>query len=301
MQQLNYHHLYYFFVTAREGSIMRAAELLHLTPQTVSGQISTFEDYLGKKLFDRKGKRLILNQQGQYVYSYAEDIFSLGAELLQNLKQQEPGSQLLFTIGVTDIIPKVLAFDLFKTCLDHEENLKLVCKEGDLDSLLVDLALNKIDIIFSDQPLPPGANVKAYNHFVGETGMTFFADPSLSKKMQGEFPQSLDKFPMLLPGEKSTQRVELTAWFDRLNIVPDIVAEFEDSALMKLFGQSGYGVFCAPSPIAEHVAEQYQVDVIGASSEITEDFYLISPERKLKHPAALHLFEFASEMITGKK
>lgn len=297
MQQLNYHHLYYFYVTAREGSIMRAASLLHLTPQTVSGQIATFEDYLGKKLFDRKGKRLILNQQGQFVYSYAEDIFSLGSELLQNLKQKESSHHLQFTIGVTDIIPKVLAFDLFRTCIDYDENLKLVCKEGDLESLLGDLALNKLDLIFSDQPLPPGGNIKAYNHFVGETGMTFFAEQSLAEKLQSGFPLSLHRAPMLLPGEKSTLRVELIAWFDRLGIVPDIAAEFEDSALMKLFGQGGYGVFCAPSPIAEHVTKQFQVEVVGSTNDIREDFYLISPERKLKHPAALHLFEFANKMI----
>lgn len=301
MQQLNYHHLYYFYVTAREGSIMRAAELLHLTPQTVSGQISTFEDYLDKKLFDRKGKRLILNQQGQYVYSYAEDIFSLGTELLQNLKNKEASHQLHFTIGVTDIIPKVLAFDLFKTCLDYDESLKLICNEGDLESLLADLALNKLDIIFSDQPLPPGGNIKAYNHYVGETGMAFFAKAELAEKLTSDFPKCLHQFPILLPGEKSTQRVELLAWFDRLGIVPDVVAEFEDSALMKLFGQSGYGVFCAPAPIAEHVKEQYQVEIIGMTEEISEDFYLISPERKLKHPAALHLFEYASELIANKK
>lgn len=280
---------------------MRAAELLHLTPQTVSGQISTFEDYLGKKLFDRKGKRLILNQQGQYVFSYAEDIFSLGTELLQNLKNKEASHQLHFTIGVTDIIPKVLAFDLFKTCLDYDENLKLICKEGDLNSLLADLALNKIDIIFSDQPLPPGGNIKAYNHYVGETGMAFFAKPELAEKMSGDFPRSLHQFPTLLPGEKSTQRVELMAWFDRLGIMPDVVAEFEDSALMKLFGQAGYGVFCAPSPIAEHVKKQYQVEIVGITEDISEDFYLISPERKLKHPAALHLFEFASKVIAKKQ
>lgn len=297
MQQLNYHHLYYFFVTAREGSIMRAAELLHVTPQTVSGQISTFEDYLGKKLFDRKGKRLVVNQQGQYVYSYAEDIFSLGTELLQNLQHQESGHQLHFTIGVTDIIPKVLAFDLFRTCLDYDENLKLICKEGGLDSQLAELALNKVDIIFSDQPLPPGGHIKAYNHFVGETGMAFFATKEIASKIAADFPKSLHHCPTLLPGEKSTQKVELLAWFDRINIVPDIVAEFEDSALMKLFGQAGYGVFCAPAPIAEHVKQQYQVEVVGVTNEIREDFYLISPERKLKHPAALHLFEFASDLI----
>lgn len=297
MQQLNYHHLYYFYVTAREGSIMRAAELLHLTPQTVSGQIATFEDYLGKKLFDRKGKRLILNQQGQFVYSYAEDIFSLGSELLQNLKQKDSGHHLHFTIGVTDIIPKVLAFDLFRTCLDHDDNLKLVCKEGDLHSLMADLALNKLDLIFSDQPLPPGGNVKAYNHFVGETGLAFFANPSNATALRADFPKSLHQTPFLLPGEKSTQRVELTAWFDRLGIVPDVVAEFEDSALMKLFAQSGYGVFGAPATIAQHVTQQYDLEVIGTTQDITEDFYLISPERKLKHPAALHLFEFANKMI----
>lgn len=300
MQQLNYHHLYYFFVTAREGSIMRAAELLHLTPQTVSSQISTLEDYLGKKLFDRRGKRLILNETGNYVFSYAEDIFRLGTELQQNLKQKVGGHHLQFTIGVTDIIPKVLAFDLFKTCLDYDDSLKLICKEGDLNSLLADLAVSKLDIIFSDHPLPPGSHIKAYNHFVGETGIAFFAKKNLQLQLIQEFPHSLHNQPILLPGEKSTQKVELQAWFDRLSIMPDVIAEFEDSALMKLFGQAGYGVFCAPVPIAKHVMEQYDVDLIGTTMDIREDFYLISPERKLKHPASLHLFNVAKELINLK-
>ncbi len=300
MQQLNYHHLYYFYVTAREGSIIRAAESLNLTPQTISGQIATLEDYLGKQLFERRGKRLFLNETGNYVFSYAEDIFRLGSELQQNLKHQGSGHHLQFTIGVTDIIPKVLAFDLFKTCLDNDDSLKLVCKEGDLNSLLADLAVSKLDIIFSDHPLPTNSNIKAYNHFVGETGMAFFSTKDSCEALSENFPQSLHKHSLLLPGEKSTQKAELQAWFDRLSIAPDVVAEFEDSALMKLFGQAGYGVFCTPIPIAQHVMEQYNVELIGTTTDITEDFYLISPERKLKHPASLHLFSAAKELVKTK-
>lgn len=297
MQQLNYQHLYYFYVTAKEGSIVKAAEVLHLTPQTISGQIAIFEDHLQQKLFQRKGKRLVINKHGQYVLNYAEDIFGLGAELLQNLRHQVQGQQLNFTIGITNIVPKVLAFDLFRTCLDNNQQLKLVCKEGDLDNLLAELALNRVDLIFSDRPLPPDHHLKAYNHFVGESGMSFFANESVAKSLNGEFPYCLHQCPILLPGEKSTQIVELRAWFNRLNIVPQVVAEFEDSALMKLFGQSGYGVFCTPTPIAEHVKAQFDVEIIGSTKEVREDFYLISPERKLTHSASSHLFQFARDLI----
>lgn len=299
MHQLNYHHLYYFYVTAREGSIAKASEILHLTPQTVSSQIATLESYFNAKLFERTGKSLLVNGTGKHVYSYAEDIFGLGSELVNSLKQRSSIQHKQFNVGITNIVPKILSFDLFKTCFDYSKDLKLICKEGDLNSLLADMAINKIDIIFSDRPLPPETRVKAYNHFVGETGMSFFTSAERAERITKDFPKSLDGVPMILPGEKSTQHIELLAWFERENIQPDIVAEFEDSALMKLFGQSGIGVFCSPTPSAKHVMQQYQVVEVGRSDAIREDYYLISPERKLKHPASMHLFEEAKAIICG--
>ncbi|MDX1692482.1 MAG: transcriptional activator NhaR [Ketobacteraceae bacterium] len=297
MAQLNYHHLYYFYVIAREGSIVSAAKMLHLTPQTVSGQLSAFEGYLGNQLFDRKGKRLVLNELGKMTYSYAEDIFSLGNELQQALNHQQAGHQIIFTVGVTDVIPKVFSFDLLKTCFAMEEPIRLICREGDLDSLLAELALSKVDLIISDRPLTPGSPIKAYSHQLGDTGLTFYSTKRNAKRLSKGFPESLDQEPFLISGDKSTQRTNLMAWFNELQINPQIVAEFDDSALMKFFGQSGYGVFCTPTIIEQHVTEQYNVAIIGRTREVGEQFYGISPERKLKHPGVKHLVDNARDMF----
>lgn len=298
MSQLNYHHLYYFYVIAREGSIVKAAAVLHLTPQTVSGQLSSFEDYLGVKLFDRKGKRLVLNETGKMAYSYAEDIFALGNELQHAFSSRQIGQQIIFTVGVTDVIPKVFSFDILKTCFEIEDPLRLVCREGDLDSLLGELALSKVDLVLSDRPLTPGSPIKAYSHVLGDTGLTFYANTKEAKRLAKHFPDSLDGEPFLICGDKSTQKLNLMTWFDELQINPQVIAEFDDSALMKFFGQSGYGVFCTPTIIEQHVMDQYQVDIIGRTDQVTERFYAISPERKLKHPGVKHLVDTAKTMFT---
>ena len=289
--------MYYFYVVAREGSIVNASKILHLTPQTVSGQLSAFEDYLGAQLFDRKGKRLVINEMGKMALSYAEDIFSLGNELQNSLDSRQIGQQVTFAIGVTDVIPKVFSFDLLKTCFEMDEAIRLVCREGDFDTLLAELALSKVDLIISDRQLTPGAPIKAYNHLLGETGLTFYADKSRAKKLTKRFPYSLDQQNFLICSDKSSQKLNLMSWFDELQIRPQIVAEFDDSALMKFFGQSGYGVFCTPSIIEQHVTEQYHVAVVGRTDDVNERFYAISPERKLKHPAVKHLVEEAKVMF----
>ncbi|MFT4940234.1 MAG: LysR family transcriptional activator of nhaA [Paraglaciecola sp.] len=297
MSQLNYQHLYYFYITAKEGSIVKASAILHLTPQTISEQIRVLEDYFGFELFDRISKRLKLNSQGQLAYSFARDIFTLGGELLQSVRNQNHHKLQVLSVGVTDVIPKVLAFDLFKTCFASNDEIRLVCKEGDLDSLSAELALNRLDMILSDRPLPKGSHVKAYNHLLGSSGLSFFMAEQHAKPYQATFPQSLHGQPFLIPGDKSAQKLNLLAWFARHKINPQIKAEFEDSALMKLFGQQGYGVFCASTSIEHHLQEQYNVRVIGRTDEIKERLYLISPEKQIKHPAVLALFDNAKLVI----
>jgi LysR family transcriptional activator of nhaA len=301
MAQLNYHHLYYFFTTAKEGSIVKAAEVLNLTPQTISGQISTLESSLGFQLFDRVGKRLMMNDQGKLTYQFAQDIFALGNELQHTLHNQYQGTQQVFTVGITDALPKVLAFNLFRSCFDGEKDVRLICKEGDIDTLLAELAINKLDIILSDRQLQPESHVKAYNHIIGEGGVTFFASHTQAQTLQPDFPHSLHLQPFLISGEKSVQRLNLMAWFDTLNIQPIIKGEFEDSALTKLFGQAGYGVFCAPTSIEQHIIQQYNVQVVGRTTDIKEQLYLLSPERKLKHPAVVPLFEHAKKMMASQQ
>lgn len=297
MAQLNYHHLYYFYIIAREGSIVNAAKLLHLTPQTISGQLTAFESYLNVQLFDRKGKRLVLNEMGKIAFSYADDIFSLGSELQQAFHTQQSGQQVVFTVGITDSIPKVFSFDLLSKSFELEEDIRLICREGDLDSLIADLALSKLDLIVSDRPLTPGTPVKAYSHLLGETGLTFYSHKKNARRLTPKFPHSMDGEPFLICGDKSTQKLNLMAWFDELQIKPHIMAEFDDSALLKFFGQSGYGIFCTPSIIEDHVVDQYKVSIIGRTREVSERFYGISPERKIKHPGAKHLVDAARLMF----
>lgn len=297
MAQLNYNHLRYFYTVAKEGSIVKAAEVLHVSPQTISGQLTVFEDYLGSPLFERKGKRLILNGMGQVAISYAEDIFALGSELQQTLKSENILNPLVFTVGVVDVIPKILAFSIIQHCFELESDIKLVCREGDLETLLADVALNKIDLILSDRPLPPGMPLKAYNHHLGESGVSFYACKKDAKKLAKGFPQSLHRWPVLLSGDKSAQKIDLISWFDQFEIHPIIKAEFDDSALVKFFGQAGYGVFCSPSIIEDHILAQYEVKVIGRTNDIAEHFYAISPERKLKHPGVKLIVDAAVSLF----
>lgn len=296
-QQLNYKHLRYFYMIAREGSIVKAAEMLHVSPQTISGQLSVFEEYLGVALFDRKGKRLVMNGTGKLVYSYAEDIFALGSELQQSVKAKDPNQQFVFTVGVVEVIPKILASNILEKSFQLDGPIKLVCREGDFDALLAELALNKLDLILSDRPLTPGTPIKAYNHLLGESGISFYAKKSEAQKLKRHFPNSLDQYPFLTCGEKSNQKINLQSWFDLEKINPIIVAEFDDSALMKFFGQSGFGVFSTPTIIENHVTKQYDVSVIGQTDAIKERFYAISPERKVKHPGVKVLVDFAKTVF----
>jgi LysR family transcriptional activator of nhaA len=297
MHQLNYHHLYYFFVIAREGSIVKAAKILNLTPQTVSGQLGSFEAYLGKLLFDRKGRRLVLNEAGKHVFSYAEDIFALGTELQSSLRNQNIEQQYSLSIGIVDVIPKTFVYDLLKSCLEMDEPIRLICRQSDMDTLLAELALNKLDLVVSDRTLTPGTPIKAYSHPLGECGLTFYAHKKIAKRLKKNFPQSLDQQEFLICGDNSMQKISLFAWFESQGIAPKIVAEFDDSALLKIFGKDGYGVFCTPTIIEQHVEKQYEVSVIGRTEDITERFYAISPERKFTHPGIIKVAEIAKTMF----
>jgi len=296
-QQLNYKHLRYFYAVASEGSIVKASELLNISPQTISGQLTVFENHLGARLFDRRGKRLVLNDMGKLVYSYAEDIFALGTELQQSIKAQDASQQFVFSVGITDVIPKILAVDILENSLQLESPIKLICREGDFNSLLSELALNKLDLILSDRPLTPGTPIRAYNHFLGECGLSFYANTKTTKKLKNSFPQSLHQHPFLICGDKSNQKINLQSWFDQEQICPTTVAEFDDSAMMKYFGRSGYGIFCTPSIIEAHVVQQYDVSAIGRTTQVTERFYAISPERKVKHPGVKLLIKEAQAIF----
>jgi LysR family transcriptional activator of nhaA len=297
MASLNYKHLHYFWVVAKSGSIVKACEQLHLTPQTISGQLSLFEDVIGEKLFNRNGRRLVLTDRGQVVLSYAEEIFSRGQELQDMLSQKKPGRQLQFRVGVSDAVPKIVAYRLIEPAIRSQESLRIVCREGKATSLLGELAVHRLDIVIANNPMPLSIDVRAFNHLLGECGVTFFAKPELASRHKGEFPARLNNAPILIPSDDIALRPKLMRWFEDHHIKPNIVGEFDDSALMKAFGQAGVGVFVAPSSIAEQLEQECGVVRIGSTNEIIEKFYAISVERKLSHPAVLAISEAARQEL----
>jgi LysR family transcriptional activator of nhaA len=284
-------------MVAKEGGIARASERLHLTPQTISGQLSLLEEQIGEALFNKVGRQLELTETGRLVLSYADEIFDLGGELeaaLHNLPAERP---MLFRVGVADVVPKSIASRLLAPALELSDPIRLICKENSLDSLLAELALHRLDLVIADGPIPVGLNINGYNHNLGESGVSFLATAGLARSLRKKFPNSLDGAPLLIPSEINIVQSRLLQWFDSLHIHPRIVGEFDDSALMKAFGQAGLGVFPVPTAIAEEVAKQYRVSLIGSTDTVREQFYGISTERRISHPAVAAITATAREWL----
>lgn len=294
---INNKHLRYFWVVAKQGSIARASEQLHLTPQTISGQLSLLEEQLGEALFNRVGRSLQLTDVGRLVLSYADEIFSLSGELEEVVRSLPRDRPMMFKVGVADVVPKSIAHRLLAPALKLPESVRIVCREGNLDSLLADLAIHRIDLVIADGPIPPHISVRGFNHPLGDCGISFLATPDLASELQAGFPECLNDQPLLIPGEVSSLRVQLMQWFDKYRLSPKIVGEFDDSALMKAFGRAGAGVFVAPTPIAQEVEKQYDVIAIGQTKEVRDQFYAISVERKISHPAVAVITETAREWL----
>lgn len=297
MSALNYKHLHYFWVVAKCGGIGRASEQLHLTPQTISGQLTLLEETLGYKLFNRIGRRLELNESGRMVFSYADEIFSLGEELEEMLRHRPGDRPLQFSVGVADSVQKSIAYMLLEPALKLPETLRIVCREGKLATLLAGLAIQGLDLVIADGPMPSNSNVRGYNHLLGECGVRFLAAPALAKQYKKGFPQSLDGAPFLLPGEDAAVRPRLLRWFEKERIRPRIAGEFDDGALMKEFGEAGTGIFAVPSLVAPQVARQYGVQEIGRTDAVIEQFYAISVERRLSHPAVVAISAAARKRV----
>lgn len=295
----NFRQLYYFWSAAKAGGIARGAEQLNLTPQTLSGQISQLEEKFGVALFQRAGRRLELTDAGRLAVSYAEEIFQIGSELEETLRNRHGERPFLFRVGIADVVPKSIAYQLLAPALGLPEPMHMICKEDKFERLLAELAIHRLDMVLADRPLPAGLDVKGYSHRLGGCGLTFFAAPALAEKLDGEFPRLLDGRPLLIPGEDSAVRAPLLRWLRGQDIHPQLVGEFDDGALMKSFGQAGAGVFPAPSAIAAEVATQYGVMPIGRTDAVKEHFYLITVERKLSHPAALAVSKAAHQKLFG--
>ena len=293
MEWLNYHHLFYFWNVARFGSVSRAGAELRLTQATISAQLKSLELSFGEKLFRKTGRHLALTDMGKVVFRYAEEIFSLGRELTGALKGRAHGRAARLTVGVADVLPKLVAYKLIEPALRLKESYRIICREGSNTDLLAALAVHDLDVVLTDAPIDPAMNVKAFNHLLGECGLTLFALPKLVHTYRRGFPQSLDGAPFLLPTQNTTVRRSLDQWFDAEKIRPMIIAEFEDSALLKVFGSRGLGLFFAPSVISSEVQREYAVKALGRVGNISERFYAISLDRKLKHPAVVAISEAA--------
>jgi LysR family transcriptional activator of nhaA len=299
MEWLNYHHLRYFWMVAREGSIAKASQRLRVAQPTISGQLRMLEDALGQKLLRRAGRGVALTEAGQTVYRYAEEIFPLGQELLDALQGRATGRPLRFTVGVADVVPKLISHRILAPVLELADSIVLVVLEDRSERLFAELAGHGVDLVITDTPLPPGAKVKAFNHVLGECGVTVFGRKELAGRYAKEFPKSLDQAPFLLPTDDSTLRRSLDGWFEAAGIRPRIVGEFEDSALLKVFGRAGAGLFAASSVIAEDVVRQFDVVPLGALDGIREQFFAVSVERRLRHPAVVAVTQTARNVLFG--
>lgn len=297
MPALNYRHLFYFWTVAREGSITRACKLLHVTQPAISTQLHKLEEQLGEPLFAKHGRGLVLTDAGRVAFQYADEIFSLGRELSETIRGRPTGKPIRLTVGVTDAFPKLLAYRILAPALRMDPPVHLVLQDDRPERLFAGLSIKELDLVLTDAPLPPTAPLRAYNHLLGECGVTFFAAPALAEAYAPGFPGSLRDAPLLMPAEGTTLRRSLAQWFGTVGVEPRVVAEVGDSALLKTFGQGGIGMFASPSAIEAEIRRQYGVVVVGRTEEIRERFYAISVERKLRHPAVVALSQTAREDI----
>ncbi|MBY0238769.1 MAG: transcriptional activator NhaR [Burkholderiaceae bacterium] len=297
MAALNYKHLRYFWMVARSGSIAKAAEQLHLTPQSISGQLTEFADTLGVELFRRVGRRLELTETGNRVLRHAEDIFSIGDNLLEVVKGQAATQMATFRVGVSDSVSKAVACQLVAPALSLAEPTRLICREGRLAALLADMAVHKLDLIIADRAMPSHLSVRGYNHLLGESELGVFAAVTLAQGLRGAFPECLNHVPLLLPGEDFAIHARLMQWLHQHVSRLHVIGEFDDSAMLKAFGQAGAGMFFAPAAIADAICAQYGVVLVGTIPSLREQVYAITTERRISHPATQAIRQAARETL----
>lgn len=299
MPWLNYHHLLYFWTVARTGSVTKACQELNLTQPAVSAQIRMLERAFGEKLFSKRGRNLVLTDVGRLVYRYADEIFLLGREMQETLAGRPSGRPQRLVVGVCDQVPKLIAFRLLEPALRRGEGVQLVLRDDKPDRLFADLAIHSLDLVISDAPVGASAKVRAFNHLLGETDVSIYATPTLATHYRRKFPESLDGAPFLLPTDGTMLRRSLTAWFDSMGVRPNVVAEIDDSALLKTFGQGGIGLFAAPTAIEADVMQQYGVKSVGRLESVKERFYAVSVERKITHPIVKEITSEARTALFG--
>jgi LysR family transcriptional activator of nhaA len=301
MEWLNYHHLLYFWTVVRAGSIHKASEQLRVSSPAISVQLKQLEGQLGEELLVRSGRRLVLTEIGRTVFGYAEDIFGLGRELMDVVKNRPIGRPLRLDVGVVDVMPKVVVQTLLEPALHLRESVRIVCREATADQLLARLATHELDVVLSDSPLDPSLKIRAYSHLLGECGVTFAVGRKTAVRYRRDFPQSLNGAPMLLPTDNTAFRRNLDFWFESKGIHPAVLGEFEDYALLRAFGESGAGVFPLPSVVAAQLRKQRGLRTIGATNDVRTQFYAISAERKLQHPAVLAIRNSARQDLFSRR
>lgn len=299
MDWLNYHHLYYFWIIAAEGSITKACKRLNLSQPALSLQLRTLEEAIGEQLFERVGRNLILTDVGKVTFRYAEEIFTLGKELTNTLTGNQTEHQIRLVVGIAEVVPKMVAYKLLKIAFEQFKHIKVVCWEGKLERLLGELALHALDIVISDSPVPFNVSIEAHSHLLGETPVTLFGTEPLARRYRRKFPDSLNGARIIVPTNNSMLRRGMEEWFRKHDITPFIVGEFEDGATMKAFGQEGHGLFPGSSIVAKEISRQYQVRTVGPITGLTERFYAITVDRRIKHPAVLTILNTAKHAVFG--
>jgi LysR family transcriptional activator of nhaA len=285
MDWLNYHHLLYFWTVVRSGGVTPAAEELRLSPSTVSVQVRRLEDSLSEKLFRRSGRRLVLTEMGRLVYGYADEIFSTGRELTEAVRGRPTGRPMRLVVGVADVVEKLVAERLIEPALRLSEPVRVVCREASPAQLLGALTRHEVDMLLTDAPVGPEVEIRAFNHLLGESGVSFVATPALASAFRRHFPRSLDGGPLLLPTENMAIRRSLDQWLEERQIRPRIVGEFEDGALLREFGTAGHGVFVTPTMVEKALLRDHRLRTVGRIEAVRARVYAVSAERRIKHPA----------------
>ena len=298
MEWLNYHHLQYFWMVAKHGSITRASAELRLAHPTISGQIHRLEEVLGEKLFARSGRNLVLTDSGRVAFRYADEIFALGQEFQDTLKGRSTGRPLRLVVGVSDVIAKSMVHRMLEPAFHMRDKVRIVCREArSADAFMGELAVHAIDVVLADAPAGPGTPVRTFSHPLGECGSSFFAAPQLARSYRKGFPDSLDGVPILLPSSDSTFRRALDEWFQARDTRPEIIAELDDLALASVLGEKGLGVIAAPDVLDKELRQRYALQLVGHAPDIRQRFFAISVERKIKNPAVAAICEVARKKI----
>ncbi|MGR8930115.1 MAG: LysR family transcriptional regulator [Gammaproteobacteria bacterium] len=299
VQRINYQHLYYFWAVAKYGGISAACEILHLAQPTISGQLAVFEQSVGAKLLRKQGRKLVLTETGRAVFHYADEIFALGREMQHMLTGRTTERGLRLNIGISDALPKLVAYRLIEPVLHLVEPRQIHCVADKTDRLLAEIGLHGLDIMLCDVPVTPASGARLFNHFIGESSVAVFASPKLGKRYWRDFPRGLTGAPFLLPTINTALRRSLDQWFDEQQISPVVQAEIEDSALLKTFGAAGSGLFFSPVAIAAEIQHQYGTEMLGVAEGVVDRFYAITPQRRLKHPLVSAILERAQHSLFG--